>query len=146
MITVTRTQTDGKATSTGPYMRSMVYAYHKDMVPWASLTLPEIFDTIKAIPFRPDPPNEETLMRPLYTMNGWGWGGDCDDKCICLASWAYLNAIPCRFVAVRRSDMPVLHHVVCELYIEGRWIHADPTYSFNTLGREREPYAEKVII
>lgn len=143
---VQRLTTDGKATSTGPLMRRMVYTYYTDMLPWASLTLPDIFDTIKAIPFRPDPPDEETLMRPLYTMNGWGNGGDCDDKCIALASWAYLNGIPFRFVAVRRPDMPVLHHVICELYISDRWIHADPTYSFNTLGREREYYEEHVVI
>lgn len=145
-IQVSRIITNGTARSTGPLMRKMVYTYYRDMAPWASLTLPEIFDTIKAIPFRPDPEHEETLMRPLYTMNLQGWGGDCDDKCIALASWAYLNGVPFRFVAVRRPDMPVLHHVMCELYIGDRWIHADPTYNFNVLGREREPYAERVII
>ena len=138
--------TNGKATVTGKHMHDMVRRYRYDMLPYAHLTLSEVFGIIKAIPFRPDPPDEETLMRPLYTMQQRGWGGDCDDKAIALASWACNAGIPYRFVAVRRSDMPVLHHVFCELYIDGTWIHADPTYSFNTLGRQREPYVERVLI
>jgi transglutaminase-like putative cysteine protease len=42
--------------------------------------------------------------------------------------------------------MPVLHHVFVELNIGGKWIHADPTYNFNTLGRAREEYTERVVI
>lgn len=117
-----------------------------DMAPYASCTLPEIFDIIKSIPFRPDPFDSETLMRPLYTMESRGTGGDCDDKSIALASWCKLNNIPYKFIAVRRPDMDTLHHVFTVIYIDGQWIHADPTYAFNTLGREREHYAEYVEI
>lgn len=165
-MVLTRTQTDGKATSTGNYMRFMVDKYYTDMIPYASLYLSDIFDIIKNIPFRPDPPDEETLMRPRYTMSMQGWGGDCDDKSIALASWAKLyggrawtpamvekpdlykppKEYDFRFVAVRRPDMDSLHHVFTEIYIKDRWIHADPTYPFNTLGRERERYAEYAII
>jgi len=139
-------ETDGRAISTGPLMHDMVRRYYTDMEPYAHLSLFEIFDLIKNIPFRPDPPDVETLMRPSYTLNCQGTGGDCDDKSIALASWAYLKKIPYRFVAVRRPDKKDLHHVFPELYILGKWVHADPTYSFNTLGREREFYAERVII
>lgn len=139
-------------------MRQMVDKYYHDMSPYAHFTLREIFNAIKSIPFRPDPEDAETLQRPAYTMNQSGLGGDCDDKCIALASWLKLkgggynpNDVPAkkydyRFVAVRRADYPCLHHVFCELYIMDRWIHADPTYKFNTLGREREQYNEYVII
>ena len=151
-------QTDGSAVTTGTYMRRMVDRYYQDMTPLAHLTLRELFSLVKNLPFRPDPPDAETLQRPYYTMTQSGFGGDCDDKCIALASWAKLRGgsynpedFPARqydyrFVAVRRADMPVLHHVFCELYINGMWIHADPTYKFNTLGREREQYEEYVII
>lgn len=151
-------QTDGRAATTGVYMRRMVDKYYRDMRPHGSLTLEKVFSLIKDIPFTPDPEFAETLQRPAYTMNQSGLGGDCDDKCIALASWCKLrggsynpNDFPARkydyrFVAVRRADMPVLHHVFCEVYIMDRWIHADPTYKFNTLGREREQYAEYVII
>lgn len=117
-----------------------------DMAPYGSLSLSDVFDIIKAIPFRPDPITEETLMRPLYTMNMQGSGGDCDDKSIALASYCQLTGIPWRFVAVRRFDRQSLHHVFLECYLYGRWINADPTYRFNTLGRQREPYVERHVI
>lgn len=145
-MNTTHATTNGSAAQTGRLMRSMVRRYYQDMAPWASCTVFEIFEIIKNLPFRPDPHWEETLMRPLYTMNMQGAGGDCDDKAIALASWAVLNSIPYRFVAVRRADMPGFHHVFCELYINGRWLHADPTYTFNTLGRQREPYAQRAVI
>jgi transglutaminase-like putative cysteine protease len=146
MIIKTTVKTNGSASDTGPLMHAMVRAYHMDMAPFASLTLPEIYDLIKNLPYRPDPVEQETLMRPRYTMNMQGTGGDCDDKAIALASWAVLNKIPYRFIAVRRGDRKSLHHVFPQLYITGKWVTTDPTYSFNALGREREHYVQRVII
>jgi len=127
-------------------MHRMVAEFKNDMLPYVHLSLPEVFDVIKAIPFRPDPVDRELLQRPYYTMNNMGAGGDCDDKAICAASYAALVGIPYRFVAVRRADRIYLHHVFTELYINGRWIHADCTYSFCTLGCEREHYEERLVI
>lgn len=138
--------TDGTAQTTGRLMHQMVDAYHMDMVPYAHLPFSQVFALIKNLPFRDDPPMNETLMRPAYTMTMRGTGGDCDDKSIALASYCRLVGLPYRFVAVRRADQKLLHHVFLEVYINGKWIHADPTYRFNTLGREREPYAEYVVI
>lgn len=145
-INLTTVHTNGKAVATGPYMHAMVQTYWRDMIPWGTLSLPEIYARIKNIPFRPDPPDVETLMRPYYTMRGLGWGGDCDDKSIALASWAVINRIPYRFVAVRRAGMPTLHHVFTELNIDGKWLIADATYRVNVLGQQREPYIERIII
>lgn len=139
-------ETNGKATATGPYMHAMVNTYWRDMIPWGTLSLPEIFNTIKNIPYRPDPPTVETLMRPYYTMRQLGWGGDCDDKAIALASWAYINRIPYRFIAVRKTGMRVLHHVFTQLLVNNKWMSADATYSVNTLGRERDVYEERIVI
>lgn len=127
-------------------MHRMVETYYRDMLPYAHLSLEQVYDIIKALPFRPDPENNETLMRPSYTMLMLGTGGDCDDKSIALASYCRLVGIPYRFIAVRRADQKTLHHVFLECYIRNKWIHVDPTYRFNTLGREREPYAEYVLI
>lgn len=146
MIVTTMKKTNGKAAQTGPLMHYMVNTYFRDMAPYASLSLPEIFDLIKNLPYRPDPLDCETLMRPRYTMNMQGSGGDCDDKSIALASWAVLNGIPYRFLAVRRRDRKTLHHVFPQLYINGKWLSTDATYSFNALGRERESYIERVQI
>lgn len=145
-IRLSTVETNGKATATGPYMHAMVNAYWRDMIPWGTLSLPQIFDRIKSIPYRQDPPDVETLMRPYYTMRGLGWGGDCDDKAIALASWAVINRMPYRFVAVRRYNMPTLHHVFTELWTGNRWLPADVTYRVNQLGTRREVYAEEVVI
>jgi hypothetical protein len=70
-------KTDGKASSTGAVMRAMVKKYYLDMVEYASLSAIQMFTLIKNLPYRPDPPNVETLMRPKYTMTMRGYGGDC---------------------------------------------------------------------
>jgi len=143
---ITTVTTDGRAVSTGPLMYRMVAQYHRDMIPYSHMPLEQIYRIICDIPFRPDPLTEEVLMRPRYTMNSTGCGGDCDDKSIALASWAKLNNIPFRFIAVRAKNRETLHHVYPELYIIGRWTIADATYSINTLGHQREKYAEYVIL
>jgi transglutaminase-like putative cysteine protease len=144
-VVVDKYVTDGKATTTGVLMRKTVDTYYLDMAPYAHLSLIEVFNLIKRLPYRPDPERTETLMRPFYTLKGWGTGGDCDCKAIALASWARIQSIPYRFLAIRRPGKKVLHHVALELYINGVWLFADPTYSFNTLGREREE-AERIYI
>lgn len=133
-------------------MHYMVSRYHSDMLPYIHYTLPEIFTIIACIPYRDDPP-DETIQRPFYTMARLGSGGDCDDKAIALASYAVLTlkpdpstGIPYRFIAARRMDRDVLHHVYTEIYLYGRYIPADCTYNFNCLGAERVTYAEKRVI
>ena len=142
-MNITRIITDGKAATTGQYMRSMVDRFYLDMSPYADKSIFEVFDIIKSLPFVPDPADTELLMRPRYTLSG---GGDCDDKCIALAAYCKMVGIPYRFVASRRAGQPTLHHVFCEIFLNGKWIHADPTYNFNSLGREREPFAEYKLI
>jgi hypothetical protein len=137
--------TDGRAKSTGVIMRQVVDTYYLDMAPYASLSLIEIFDLIKSLPYRPDPIDVETLMRPKYTMNMQGSGGDCDCKAVALASYAKLNSIPYRFIAIRRPGKKCLHHVALELYVCNRCLYCDPTYRFNVIGRTREE-AERVVL
>ena len=137
--------TDGKATTTGAIMRDVVETYYTDMAPYASLSLLEIFERIKNLPYRPDPPSVETLMRPSHTMQMRGTGGDCDCKALALAAWCRLHSIPFRFIAIRRPGRKSLHHVALELYYKDKWIFADPTYRFNTLGRKRDE-AERVVL
>jgi transglutaminase-like putative cysteine protease len=137
--------TDGRAKSTGKIMREVVEKYYLDMAPYASLSLIQIFDLIKNLPYRSDPVDVETLMRPAYTMTMRGSGGDCDCKALALAAYARLLSIPYRFIAIRRPGRKNLHHVALELYINNKWLFADPTYRFNTLGRKRDE-AERVIL
>lgn len=145
-MNISRIETNGKASATGPLMRQMVYRYCHDMAPYINYTPMEMFKMVKDIPFNPDPPGFETLQRPRYTINQCGTGGDCDDKTIMVACWAHLKNIPFRFVAVRKQGRKILHHVYPELYINGRWMPFDATYNFNIMGQEKRGYVEKVII
>jgi len=138
-------KTDGKAPSTGKVMRAMVDKFYRDMAPYATLSAVGAFNLIKNLPYRPDPEQAETIMRPLYTLNMQGYGGDCDCKAIAMASWAKLNRIPYRFIAIRRPGRDALHHVATELFMDGKWIFFDPTYRFNRYAVTR-PEAERVII
>ena len=88
------------AKHTGKAMHEMVRKYHSDMAPWATESIFEFFDTMKSIPYQPDPKNIELIKRPSLTMMQIGPGGDCDDKSIAVASYAVLNLIPYRFLGV----------------------------------------------
>ncbi len=126
------------ARQTGKIMHQMVNEFYTDMAPYASLSLTEIYDKIKGIPFEYDPKGVELVKRPYYTMNQIGPGGDCDDKAVALASWAVLNSIPSRFIGIgyKKNDSKkiLLSHVYTQLYIVGEWLNIDSTYNFNTLG------------
>jgi hypothetical protein len=145
MVTVSIQKLTG-ARQTGKIMHQMVRQFSMDMAPYASMSLPEIYDKIKRLPFRHDPPGTEVVKRPYYTMRGIGAGGDCDDKCVALASWARLNSIPYRFIGTGRKKPGqkkrkiLLSHVLCQLYINGGWLWADPTYGFNVLGYVKGGY------
>jgi hypothetical protein len=139
-------ETSGDARETGLLMHRMTALYHTDMLPWCDCTICEIFDIVKNLPYHEDPPDREYLQRPYMTMNQWGLGGDCDDKSICIGSWATLHGLPYRYVAVRAPGYLDLHHVFPEVYTRGNWIPLDATYNFNTLGQERERYDMRVII
>ena len=141
------------AKQTGRLMHKMVDAFYLDMAPYASLSYPEFFDLMKNIPFQPDPPGIELLKRPLYTMRQIGPGGDCDDKSICVASWAKIAGIPCRFVGVGNRKGKVtffgrilLSHVYTELYINGDWLPFDTTYSVNILGKTLQKFDKYTIL
>lgn len=132
------------AHQTGRLMHKMVNTYYLDMVPYAGLSVIEIYDKIKNIPFNADPLYIEVLKRPFYTMNQIGPGGDCDDKSIAMGSYAKLLGIPYKFIGAGRKNPNykkiLLTHVFTRLYINNEWIDADCTYSFNILGTVRQKY------
>lgn len=127
-------------------MYRLATAWCEDMAEYASLSLPEVFDLLKNIPYRADPDGMEYLQRPFYTLTASGRGGDCDDKAICVGAWATLNQIPFRFVAVSESRDRDLHHVYTELYIGNSWVAFDPTYAYNVLGRPMGDFPVKMIL
>lgn len=76
-----------------------------------------------SIHYRLDPVETERIQAPLQTLELRS--GDCDDKCILLASLlAALGHVP-RFVAQHNGQE--FDHVYCETLINGHWIALDPT-------------------
>lgn len=131
---------------TASEMYRLAFAYRDDMAPYASMSLQELFDLLKNLPWTADPEDTEFLKRPFFTLHRMGPGGDCDDKMICVGAWCNLLGIPFRFVAVSKSLKDPLHHVVVEMYIQGTWELFDPTYAFNVLGRPISIYPQRVIL
>jgi len=131
---------------TASEMYRIAFAWQEDMAQYASMSLQELFDLLKNIPFNADPPDMEYLQRPWYTLNQASVGGDCDDKAICVGAWCHLRGIRFRFVAVSRSKTAPLHHVLTELYLNGTWYEFDPTYDFNVLGRPLIVYPQRLIL
>jgi hypothetical protein len=77
-----------------------------------------------SIAYRLDPINTERLQDAQQTLNTGA--GDCDDKCILLASLlAALGHVP-RFVA-QSSDGLEFDHVYVQVLIGGQWLNLDPT-------------------
>lgn len=131
---------------TSKNMYRIAYAWRDDMAAYATLSLEELFDLLKNIPFNADPDDTELLQRPFWTLNQLGKGGDCDDKAICVGAYCHLNKIPFRFIATSMQKDGKLHHVLTEMYIRGRWLEFDPTYRFNVLGRPIKPYTNRVVL
>jgi transglutaminase-like putative cysteine protease len=134
----------GGAKQTGVLMHKLAKTYHFDMCPYNSMSILEIFDLIKSIPFRPDPPGHELVQRPIYTLKN---GGDCDDKSIAGAAYFINNGIPYRFKAVsyETGRNPALSHVYLEYFLLNKWLVFDATYSYNVIGQQ-EPYTRSEFI
>ncbi len=76
------------------------------------------------IEYRLDPVNTERLQDAQQTLNTGA--GDCDDKCILLASLlAALGHVP-RFIA-QSSDGIEFDHVYVQVLNAGQWLNLDPT-------------------
>lgn len=121
-------------TQTLVQMHGLVEGFRDDLAPWATLSPIEIFNLVKNIPYRADPEPVEFLQRPYYTMSVTGPGGDCDDKAVCIASWARLNGYPYRFVVVGTPHSAEPSHVFAEVDFGKGYVPMDVTYSYCVMG------------
>jgi len=123
---------------TGLEMGRLATTYKADVAPWASLSIGEFCEKIRAIPYRPDPPDREHVSRPYLTIHGYTDHFDCDDRAICVGAWAACRDWPFRFVAGGRPWAPMAHHVWCEVLPPGEseegWLYADCTYPHHRVG------------
>lgn len=134
---------------TGAEMKRLVTSYASDLqnifvkyqsndVSLANLPIDVFFDTIKNIKYVRDPKPTELVMRPYYAIKFNKKGLDCKKKAILMASYAYINNIPYRFIASSTRPDGKKHHVYTQLQIDGQWINFDCTYNDYTMGMEKE--------
>lgn len=118
------------------------------------MSLSNIFDYIKNLPFVPDPQksalanfdNIELLKSPYFTLLT---GGDCDDKTILAACIFERKRIPYLIsVTSSRPDQSLHHIYLCVLMNDKKgnkfWLPFDATYKWNKLFKEN-PYTKKKI-
>lgn len=86
-----------------------------------------IFDWVKRnIAFIHDPVQTDTLQEPEVTLRYRA--GDCDDHAILVAALAETIGIPSRFLVVGASP-DRFEHVLCQVWVRGRWATADTAES-----------------
>jgi hypothetical protein len=121
---------------TAKKMEQFVRQYYSDLGDKLAWPFIRYFCFVRDLPYRPDPPRNERVSRPGFTIDpAWPDSRDCDDKAVLIGSYLYARKIPFRFVASSELQSGMLHHVfvVAETRKIGR-ICIDATYRNNRLG------------
>jgi hypothetical protein len=139
-----------KARSSSDILAQMVRIVREhatDAAPWASWTLPEVFEAVKRGGYNREPASwrSQVLARPALVVGKRVPVVACANKAIILASWAHLRGIPWRLVAVGRVHGRPPHHVFPEMLIGGEWLPVDATYSWSVLFAQK-PYAVRLVL
>lgn len=99
---------------TAQEMRRLTLQYWGDLGPWLDAPFISFFNFVCALPYREDPPEVETVSRPLYLLDESYEPRDCDDKAVLIASWLHGHGLPVRFVGVSTLQNKELCHVFSE--------------------------------
>lgn len=134
-----------KVEQTGEQIGRLARQYWQDMADLVSLTPPQLFGFLQAIPYRRDPPGVELVQRPLFLRMEAARGADCDDRATAVAAWAIASGYPWRVVAVSRRPDLRLHHVFTEVRLGSSWVPIDPTYPTSSYGRPENWTARKTL-
>lgn len=110
---------------TGAEMRRLACTYWQDLGRWLDVPFMEFFNYVCALPYRPDPPDVETVSRPAYTLREDYSPRDCDDKAVLIACWCRGHGIRCRFVAISTQPGGEPNHVFTQV----NGVDCDATYS-----------------
>lgn len=126
-------------------MVDIVRRHAADVGPWALDPLPVFFRRVARGHYDREPLSwgAQILARPALTISRRVPVVACANKAILIASWAQLNRMPWRLVAVGRIPGFPPHHVFAELYIGGAWRPADATYPWGVLFASK-PYPVRV--
>ena len=109
---------------TAQEMRRLTLQYWRDLGAWLDAPFISFFNFVCALPYVEDPPDVETVSRPLYLLDESYEPRDCDDKAILIASWLHGHGLPVRFVGVST----LRNKELCHVFTECRGLDIDATY------------------
>ncbi|AKP27738.1 hypothetical protein [Leptospira interrogans] len=102
------------------------YQYPQDLGIYLEKNIYDLYNFVRSLPYRADPPGIETISRFKFTRLPWFPIRDCDDKTIPILSWAIFHNVPCRAVVCGQAERP--HHIYPEISLNGHWHTVDATY------------------
>jgi len=110
------------------------------------LSLAEMFNLVKDIPYKTDIEPSEIIGRPKILLEGADGGLDCKKKAILMAAWCEVNGKPWElFGSSIRKDKDI-HHVFPGVMLDGKtWINIDATYPENRIGERKRVTAAEVL-
>ena len=133
-------------------MRELVRGYWMDVAPYLAWSFSDWFDFVRRIPYESDEqrfPSRvlEVVSRPAYLLDRNLFPRlDCKKKAILIASWAYGNGVPYRFVAVSQRPSKEVHHVFPQIKSGSTWVNADATFPDFSLGQGQPvTYAAELV-
>jgi len=115
------------------------------------LSLGEVYDVVRSIPYRRDDKPVEVVARPLHILAGAGSGADCKKKSIILGAWLHetnksrAEPIRWRFVGVSSLRSRRIHHVLPQIKIDGEYKNVDATYPKNKIFDRKKYTAMEVL-
>jgi hypothetical protein len=115
----------------------------KDEVPLSSLDISQFYDFVRKIPYKEDTKPIEVIGRPVKIIQLKKI--DCKKKAVLIGSYASYHNIPFRFVASSNRKDKKIHHVYPELYLSGKWVTFDATYSDYYIGQKKYTTAKEYL-
>jgi hypothetical protein len=124
---------------TGEEMHRLIERYSSDLrqikvwrsgrlVPLSMLTLEDIFNIVKNIPYRRDNKPIEVVARPYAILKNKEVGMDCKKKAILLSCYLKERGLPFRLIASSRLPNKRIHHVFPQVRLFDSWENFDATY------------------
>lgn len=126
---------------TAEEMRRLTCQYFSDLGGWLCVPFLDYYKHVCELPYYADPPEIETVSRPLYTLITDYSPRDCDDKSVLIAAWLHAHGDPKRFVATSTKKDGTLCHVFVQMY---NGLFVDATYPKNAEFLGNYPYFKDV--
>jgi hypothetical protein len=115
------------------------------LIPLSNLSILEMFDVVRKIPYRRDIHNIEVVARPIKILASSPAGMDCKKKSILMSSFCKENKIPFRLIASSRRPDRKVHHVFPQGFLSGMYRNLDATYPHYKPFEDKQVTAAEVL-